>query len=612
VTVDDAPTAATAQHASDANDDALRRLNAAEADKNAAEARLNAAEADKNDAKRRLDAATAHLNKLLSENTAPDAIKRAEDAVMYQRGEVVATRKSYDKAVQLYHTLVNIVGANTVARPRVVPWPAVLSADARAAIARDIREWPEGQNATFDVTGIGAAIDNDHWNDKLFVRAAIDNDQWHDKLFVRAEGVAVLKEWESNTPRIIVHGTSGIGMSALVQFAALRLLLRGEPVHLHVHGVEKLLTPKGDGFTCEIVSLHAWRSDLPDTRELIVLFDSREGFETKVGNATNFKRVLIVHSPSAAINNSKKSDGTIMRYFANPTEVELIAIAALNGIVDAAEVRRRIGLFGPSIRNVCDANGHRLVDAGISDLVSVGIEGLKTLRTQTREVHRITLVVPAPRDLTMLVFASDYIRDQVASRLSMTHKTDLLALANTVDIHGSLRGQIFENRMLDALGRVGTVTLKSVDGARPKVLAIAGAGVALNLNNKVYSLPDGDRVVAGTLYRPPHSNNESWDAIFVESSTTAYLLQMTVASEHPVKRNGIAAGEKFLFDNGFDKKGKVHIVFLVPPLVFRDFKVPQKMLDSRKQECADVTSARWPQAKWCVDKVDGVAFWPAA
>jgi hypothetical protein len=569
VTVDDAPTAATAQHASDANDDALRRLNAAEADKNAAEARLNAAEADKNDAKRRLDAATAHLNKLLSENTAPDAIKRAEDAVMYQRGEVVATRKSYDKAVQLYHTLVNIVGANTVARPRVVPWPAVLSADARAAIARDIREWPEGQNATFDVTGIGAAIDNDHGNDKLFVRAAIDNDQWHDKLFVRAEGVAVLKEWESNTPRIIVHGTSGIGMSALVQFAALRLLLRGEPVHLHVHGVEKLLTSKGDGFTCEVVSLHAWRSDLPDTRELVVLFDSREGFETKVGNATNFKRVLIVHSPSAAINNSKKSDGTIMRYFANPTEVELIAIAALNGIVDAAEVRRRIGLFGPSIRNVCDVNGEGLVDEGISDLVSVGIEGLKYLRTQTREVHRITLVVPAPRDLTMLVFASDYIRDQVASRLAKAHKTDLLALANTVDIHGSLRDQIFENRMLDVLGRAGTVTLKSGDGATPRCWRSLAPASRSTSTTRSIRCPDGGRqVLAGTLYRPPHSNNESWDAIFVESLTTAYLLQMTVASEHPVKHNGIAAGEKFLFDNGFDKKGKVHIVFLVPPVVF--------------------------------------------
>jgi hypothetical protein len=295
-----------------------------------------------------------------------------------------------------------------------------------------------------------------------------------------------------------------------VQFAALRLLLRGEPVHLHVHGVEKLLTSKGDGFTCEVVSLHAWRSDLPDTRELVVLFDSREGFETKVGNATNFKRVLIVHSPSAAINNSKKSDGTIMRYFANPTEVELIAIAALNGIVDAAEVRRRIGLFGPSIRNVCDVNGEGLVDEGISDLVSVGIEGLKYLRTQTREVHRITLVVPAPRDLTMLVFASDYIRDQVASRLAKAHKTDLLALANTVDIHGSLRDQIFENRMLDLLGRAGTVTLKSGDGADTKVLEITGAGVALNLNNTVYSLPCGGRqVLAGTLYRPPHSNNES-------------------------------------------------------------------------------------------------------
>jgi hypothetical protein len=116
-------------------------------------------------------------------------------------------------------------------------------------------------------------------------------------------------------------------------------------------------------------------------------------------------------------------------------------------------------------------------------------------------------------------------------------------------------------------------------------------------------------VVPGTLYRPPHSNNESWDAVFVDSLNTAYLLQMTVASEHPVKHNGIAAGKKFLVDNGFKgTQGNVHIVCLVPRVVFRDFKVPQAMLDTNKKVCADVMmSAHWPQAKWCVDKVDDVS-----
>jgi hypothetical protein len=114
------------RHASDVNndaDDAMRRLNAAEAYKNAAKRRLNAAEAYKNDAKRRLDealslvatkerratAAEEHLYKLRTEKAAPKDIESAEKEVDFQRGEVAATRGaannsqvSYDSAFALY------------------------------------------------------------------------------------------------------------------------------------------------------------------------------------------------------------------------------------------------------------------------------------------------------------------------------------------------------------------------------------------------------------------------------------------------------------------------------------------------------------------------------
>jgi predicted ABC-type transport system involved in lysophospholipase L1 biosynthesis ATPase subunit len=59
---------------------------------------------------------------------------------------------------------------------------------------------------------------------------------WHDVLFLRAEGLAVLREWESTTPFLAVYGTSGIGKSTLLQLAALRALVLGDPVLLHVRG----------------------------------------------------------------------------------------------------------------------------------------------------------------------------------------------------------------------------------------------------------------------------------------------------------------------------------------------------------------------------------------
>jgi hypothetical protein len=67
----------------------------------------------------------------------------------------------------------------------------------------------------------------------------------------------------------------------------------------------------------------------------------------------------------------------------------------------------------------------------------------------------------------------------------------------------------------------------------------------------------------------------------------AFLVQMTVATEHLINLNNILAGtESLLEKNGF-KKAKydnVHIVFLVPPVVYQiqsTFEVPKKMLNAQ-------------------------------
>ncbi len=181
----------------------------------------------------------------------------------------------------------------------------------------------------------------------------------------------------------------------------------------------------------------------------------------------------------------------------------------------------------------------------------------------------------------------------------------------TLDIHGSLRGQVFENRMLDTLGRAAKITSAKITfktNGGDKVLQIAGDGVTLCKVDGALTLPAGSALQQRVLYRPPHSNNASWDALLVESDSVAYLLQMTVASAHPVKQHGLAAGKALLESHGF--KGEVRLVFLLPPHAFSAFAVPQTILTVDGKAVAASTANEWPQEKWCVDKVGGGVFWP--
>jgi hypothetical protein len=194
------------------------------------------------------------------------------------------------------------------------------------------------------------------------------------------------------------------------------------------------------------------RKDLPPKKDVFVCYDSPAGFHVTIGDAVNFKGVAIVHLPSRAINNSKKSRGTMFCYFPNPPLAELIQFGAVKGI-SADNVRQRVDRYGPSMRHLCDPHIEVTIASAVSDVVGEGIEDLDRAREPTPEMHRIMVMIPTPPPLigTMLVFASDYIRDKVVARFSDQYAVDLLSLANTVDLHGSLRCQIFEARMLDLL-----------------------------------------------------------------------------------------------------------------------------------------------------------------
>lgn len=132
-------------------------------------------------------------------------------------------------------------------------------------------------------------------------------------------------------------------------------------------------------------------------------------------------------------------------------------------------------------------------------------------------------------------------------------------------------------------------------------------GITLVKIGSNLTLPAGETTFhQNVLYRPPHSNNASWDALLVESDQLAYLLQMTVASAHPVKQHGLAAGKALLESAGF--AGDVRLVFLLPPVVFGAFGVPQAIINDDGKPSK--SAADWPQDKWHVATVNGADFWP--
>jgi len=451
----------------------------------------------------------------------------------------------------------------------------------------------------------------------------------------------VLRQWEGDQPYMYVYGSPGIGKSVLLQLAALRALFQGNPVLFHFRGDNSLMRLVDDNTvsTEELMKLkQLGAAGRPTLAETVFCYDSPLGFQANVGEVQNKKKVLIVQSPSANITNTRKSGARGFLLTPPPTE-ELVAVAELLGI-NEAQALQHVAKYGPFLRYLNNPKtANRSVIAGLAKLVPAGVDGLKAASSASREAHRLLVMSPHPEDSDDVVFsfASDYIRDKAVTRIAYSQASKLLDYANTIDVHGSLHGQVFENRMIDLLGQkdakitfdarevipptqakattaaaaatanadVGSANdVRFVDSM--KVLHIAGAGVKLESLDAESALPAGESLRYRVLYAAPVSNTKSWDALLVEDESVAYLLQTTVAVKHPVKRDGLEAGAKLLKALGF--KGEVKLVFLVPPVAFAEFKLPQKVEIKKGDESK--TAGKWPQAKWCVTTVNAKRVWP--
>jgi hypothetical protein len=134
-------------------------------------------ERDKDKAEREFDEAKARLKSLEEANASDSEIARARDDVQAARTVWAAAMETHKAAIEAESRAVESA-RNPFVGARLVPFS--FNPDVRARLERPLSEWQAGE--TFDVSGIADAV---------------GAEQWHNQLYLRAEGLALLRQWET-------------------------------------------------------------------------------------------------------------------------------------------------------------------------------------------------------------------------------------------------------------------------------------------------------------------------------------------------------------------------------------------------------------------------------
>ena len=124
---------------------------------------------------------------------------------------------------------------------------------------------------------------------------------------------------------------------------------------------------------------------------------------------------------------------------------------------DEGTIKRKFEVCGGSLRFALlpeDAISQKINEAKAKltgELFKSAVNGGLLSGDDGRVCHRVLHMWRAQADDRLgkyiLQFCSDVVRDSVLSTIASRSVSDLLSLANTVDINGSLRGQVWENRV---------------------------------------------------------------------------------------------------------------------------------------------------------------------
>eukprot|EP00036_Acanthoecidae_sp_10tr_P007357 CAMPEP_0182916828 /NCGR_PEP_ID=MMETSP0105_2-20130417/1165_1 /TAXON_ID=81532 ORGANISM="Acanthoeca-like sp., Strain 10tr" /NCGR_SAMPLE_ID=MMETSP0105_2 /ASSEMBLY_ACC=CAM_ASM_000205 /LENGTH=625 /DNA_ID=CAMNT_0025053795 /DNA_START=151 /DNA_END=2028 /DNA_ORIENTATION=- len=457
-------------------------------------------------------------------------------------------------------------------------------------------------------------------------------------LYIREEYVTALEMWEQQRKDVggmlLVIGTPGIGKSLFGRLVFTLEMAKGETV-LWIAGEDKRLFRDDRIINIRTVS------EIGDKHgslyaDVIIVYDTVVGLHKFFGDQSLvFKCVLALHSPSAQIGSTEKQmSGNAATLVMNPiTLPEMLdirskieradpSVAAKMG--DDAAVQRKFAVCGGSLRYILLTHEEMIgkiaeAEAKLSGEVLTTAVGGSLAESGGRLCHRILHMWrnDVSRRRFILRFCSDTVKDSVLDTVSSQRVADLLSLANRVDVNGSLRGQVWENRVHSMFCERKGMSFES----RELVPVASAAGVGSAAASSTVTIPamfdsfvfnkiDDFACKVGVYYRPKSSNFETVDSFFVfndGSNLVAVLVQATVSTSHSVKLAGLQSVLASI-KGGVGMVDKKLLVFLTPPAAFEKFG-PHRQEITIKGGAAAANQNIVQQHVWSVREFDGSPVW---
>ena len=274
-------------------------------------------------------------------------------------------------------------------------------------------------------------------------------------VFIRKEYEYALNEWHNQEAGggFLLVGSPGIGKSTFGKLLFCLEMSKGSMI---------LSVTQGSGNSHEMLLFQDNNAELiirvQDLQglysDIVVIYDHPAGFQTLFGDFI-FKKVLVIHSPSASITNSMKAENVKRRVVMNPLSIDEAEKACsgpsiLEKFSVCGGLLRLLKKDLAFIKEDIDEGCRKLTGCFSGDLV--GPLPVLVSGEDGKVCHRVLHMHRYDHGGYYLAFGSRYIEETVTTALARTDEMRLLHLANDIDVNGSLRGQIFESRMHHSFG----------------------------------------------------------------------------------------------------------------------------------------------------------------
>ena len=278
------------------------------------------------------------------------------------------------------------------------------------------------------------------------------------KIFIREEYITAIKKWNSLSSGFILLGSPGIGKSTFGRLLLCLLISQKKKVIYWHSTYEYPLIFENSA--ANKINLSSFNNHT-NTSDSTIIYDDRRGFQGLFGDR-KFGKYLIIHSPSADITNSEKAANFLgNKWIMNPATLDECSDInnncewGIDGSDLISKFRIRGGLFrllkkGLDVLEEDIKQGCLQVSTNLDSILNIG----QLPSNSDKICHQVIHIRRIDDSIHQyLEFGSEYIERKVIEHFATSREFELLKLANGVDINGSLRGDVFENRMHHSLSK---------------------------------------------------------------------------------------------------------------------------------------------------------------